>query len=467
MTKLSYKKTIAIIYTIVLFLDRLDLTIVNVTLPTVAKYLNVSIIATEWINLSFLLALALSIPISGWVSDRFGLKKIYILAMLIFGIGSTLCAFATTLNQLIFLRFAQGIGGGMLIPVGMTIIYRVYDKSEYASITSFTFIPSLIAPAIAPFFGGILLETFSWQFVFVFSGPICLLLAIYSIVYLKEESHKVKYPLDLMGFIISSIILINIFYNLSQLSKVGFSLSVILGLMALIPLFWLFIKIEKNHKYPLINLKFFKNNTFVRANMIQLCFQICHFGAIFMIGLFLQVGVGFSAMIAGLLMGMQAVGAMVISRYSVHLFNKYGASLPIAVGLIGIAIFTPMIMLINNSNMLIFGLILFFIRGIFSGLCGTPIQTISVINFNKKEISTINIIFNACRQVSISFGVVISSLLISLGMHIAKVPSTSYIPKDKVIEIFAYGFCAIPIIAIIGIYIVLGITKTRSVENIV
>ena len=222
MIRLSYKKTIAVIYTITLFLDRLDLTIVNVTLPTVAKYFNVSIIDTEWINLSFLLALALSIPISGWVSNRFGLKNIYILAMLIFGISSTLCAFASTLNQLIFLRFAQGIGGGILIPVGMTIIYRVYDKSEYASITSFTFIPSLIAPAIAPFFGGILLNTFSWQFVFVFSGPICLLLAIYSIIHLKEEAHEVKYPLDLMGFILSSIILINIFYSLSQLSKFGF-----------------------------------------------------------------------------------------------------------------------------------------------------------------------------------------------------------------------------------------------------
>ena len=110
MIRLSYKKTIAVIYTITLFLDRLDLTIVNVTLPTVAKYFNVSIIATEWINLSFLLALALSIPISGWISNRFGLKNIYILAMLIFGISSTLCAFASTINQLIFLRFAQGIG---------------------------------------------------------------------------------------------------------------------------------------------------------------------------------------------------------------------------------------------------------------------------------------------------------------------------------------------------------------------
>ena len=461
MIRLSYKKTIAVIYTITLFLDRLDLTIVNVTLPTVAKYFNVSIIATEWINLSFLLALALSIPISGWISNRFGLKNIYILAMLIFGISSTLCAFATTLNQLIFLRFAQGIGGGILIPVGMTIIYRVYDKSEYASITSFTFIPSLIAPAIAPFFGGILLKTFSWQFVFVFSGPICLLLAIYSIIHLKEESHEVKYPLDLMGFILSSIILINIFYSLSQLSKFGFSLSIIFRLMALIPLCWIFIKIEKNHKYPLINLKFFKNNNFVRANLIQLCFQICHFGAIFMIGLFLQVGIGFSAMIAGLLMGMQAVGAIVTSRYSVYLFNKHGASLPITIGLIGIAIFTPMIMLINNSNMPIFGLVLFFIRGTFSGLCGTPIQTMSVLNFNKKEISTINVIFNACRQVSISFGVAISSLSISLGMYIAKVPFTSYIPKRKVLEIFTYGFCAIPIIAIIGVWIASGITKTR------
>ena len=150
--RLSYKHVIAIIYTVALFLDRLDLTIVNITLPTVAKYFHVPITATDWISMSFLLALAISIPISDWLGGRFGLKKIYLISLVLFGLGSTLCALAPNLTSLIVLRFIQGIGGGLLFPVGMTMIYRIYDKSEYASITSFTFLPSLIAPAIAPFF---------------------------------------------------------------------------------------------------------------------------------------------------------------------------------------------------------------------------------------------------------------------------------------------------------------------------
>lgn len=142
--RLNYKQKIALIYTAVLFLDRLDLTIVNVALPTIAKHFNVSIVATDWINLAFLLSLAISIPVSGWLGEYYGFKKIFILSMVLFGFGSTLCAVAPNLNALIALRFLQGIGGGMLIPVGMTLIYRAYDKTEYASITSFTYIPSLI-----------------------------------------------------------------------------------------------------------------------------------------------------------------------------------------------------------------------------------------------------------------------------------------------------------------------------------
>ncbi len=402
MKKLSYKHFIAVVYTIVLFLDRLDLTIVNVTFPTVAKYFNVSIIATDWISLAFLLALALSIPISGWLSDTVGLKKLYVAAMFLFGAGSALCAFATSLNQLVILRFIQGIGGGMLMPVGMTLIYRVYDKSEYASITSFTFLPALIAPAIAPFFGGLLMKAFGWQTVFIFSGPICLLLAIYSFIYIKEEPHQIKYPLDVKGFVISSIILIDTFYGLSQLGKHGFTTEVIIEFIMLIPLVWTFIIIEKQNKFPLINLKFFRNETFVRANLIQLCFQACHFGAIFLVGIFLQVGIGFSAISAGLIMGMQAIGAMVTSRYSVRLFNEKGARFPIIIGLTGIAIISPMIMLINSTERLLLGLILFFIRGVFSGLCGTPIQTLSVIKFDKDDISSVNSIFKIASIPGIS-----------------------------------------------------------------
>ncbi len=216
----------------------------------------------------------------------------------------------------------------------------------------------------------------------------------------------------------------------------------------------------------MIDLNFFKNGLFVRANLIQLCFQACHFGAIFLVGLFLQAGVGFSATLAGLLMGMQAVGAMTTSRYSVRLFNRYGAKLSIIIGLTGIAIISPMIMLINKPDMLVFGIFLFLIRGVFSGLCGTPIQTMSVIGFEKKEIGSINSIFNACRQVSISLGVAISSLMIAFGLHLAGISGTSSIPSYKVFQVFSFGFLIIPVIAIIGIIITasMGLSPNKMGE---
>ena len=460
--RIHYKYLIAVIYAVVLFLDRLDLTVVNVALPTVARYFGVPIVATDWISLAFLLALAVSIPISTWLAERFGFKRIYIIAMLLFGAGSTFCIFAESLNQLILLRFIQGIGGGMLMPVGMTMIYRVYDKSEYASITSFTFLPALVAPMLAPFLGGVLLDVFSsWRFVFVFSGPICLVLAVVSMTCLREEPHQSRYPLDWKGFVLASATLVDVFYSLSSLAKYGFDGRVGMEFLAIIPLVCLFIWVETHQEHPLIDLSFFRNKLFVQANLVQLCFQFCHMGAIFLVGLFLQAGIGFAATMAGLMMGMQAISAMMVSRYSVRMFNRYGPRRPIIIGLLGVAILSPMLMLINSPDKWWLGLLLFFIRGIFSGLCGTPIQTISVIAFDKKEMGTINTIFNTCRQVSISLGVAASSVLIALGFHLAHISSAANIPVDKAFQVFAYGFWVLPIVALIGVGIMYRFKETQ------
>jgi predicted MFS family arabinose efflux permease len=151
-------------------------------------------------------------------------------------------------------------------------------------------------------------------------------------------------------------------------------------------------------------------------------------------------------------MGMQAVGAMATSRYSVKLFNTYGAKPPIVIGLLGIAVLSPCILIIQN-NMVLFALSLFFVRGIFSGLCGTPIQTLSIIGFSKDEIGSVNTIFNACRQVSISFGVAISSLFIAWGLRLAHLSGAALIPHAAALKVFSLGFFAIPLIAGIGIFI--------------
>ncbi len=460
--KLQYKHIVAIIYTVALFLDRLDLTIVNVILPALAEQLEVPITSINVISTSFLTALAISIPISSWIGDRIGLKTSYLIAITLFGFGISMCAFAGSLQTIIILRFIQGLGSGMLIPLGMTMLYRTYDKSEYASITSFTFLPSLIAPALAPFLGGILLDCFGWRVVFLFSGPICLMLFIMTLFLVKEDGYRSNKKFDFGGFILGSTMLSDIFYTLSLISTEGITNEVIFVIIIGVVCILLFILWETKQTHPLIDLSFFKNDNFAKANLLQLCFQICHFGAIFLVGMYLQVGIKMPASTAGLIMGMQAIGAMMVSRYSVRLFNRYGAKMPIAIGLAGVAILSPCILLLRAPDTIVFGSLLFLIRGIFSGLCGTPIQTLSVIDCAKEKIAQVTSVFNACRQVAISSGIACSSILLSVGFQGRELSSGILVDINQVMLVFAPGFIWISIVAFVGVLIIYSLKSGHN-----
>ncbi len=463
--RIEYRYLVAAIYCCILFLDRLDLTIINITLPTLAKHFGVPITETDWVTNSFLLALAISIPISSWIGNRFGLKKTFIIATIVYGLSSLLCAFSPNLVFMILVRFIQGLSGGIIIPVGMTMVYRVFDHSEYASITSFIFIPSLIAPAIGPALGGFIIYLLNWHWVFIFVAPICLITAICSILILREQKAEKISSLDWLGFFLSSSTLILLLYFLTAVSRNGFNIQNSLIILMSFVVMYLLFKHEKNTLHPLIDFNYFKNTLFLQINVIQLTFQICHFGAIFLIGMYLQVGVGMSALASGIVMGMQAFGAIFVSRYSVKLFHQYGPSMPIIIGFIGIAILSPGILLINHPNMIVLGAILLFLRGIFSGLCGTPIQASSIIGFSKNELSDINMLFNAGRQISISLGVALSSLLISYGFRVNHIisPSTATAIGSPV---FLYAFTAIPIILFIGIIVAAKIDNQKVLEII-
>ncbi len=448
--KIEYRYIVAAIYSCVLFLDRLDLTIVNIILPSLAEYFHVPITQTEWITNSFLIALAISIPISAWLGDRFGIKKVFILATILFALSSLLCAYAPNIYAMIAFRFFQGIGGGIIIPVGMTMVYRVFDHSEYASITSFIFLPTLIAPALGPALGGAIVHFVNWQWVFLFVVPICFIAVIMSFYVLKEQKIVNPNGLDWIGFILSSCALTLLLYSISSLGKYGVNFNNILIFFLSIVIIYTFLQYEKNIKNPLFDIKYFKNELFAQANLIQLAFQICHFGSIFLIGMYFQIGIGMTALMSGVIMGMQALGAMCTSRYSVRLFNLYGPQLPITIGFLGVAVCTICILLINSVDLALYGCILLFIRGIFSGLCGTPIQTISVIGFQKEDVSRVSALFNVGRQVSISLGVALSSLFIGYGfnLHNLHLNQTTYKVGSSP---FYYAFTLIFIIALIGL----------------
>lgn len=454
MRKLAYKHWIAIIYITVLFLDRLDISIVNITLPTLAKHFHVPITQTDWISTSFLLALAISIPVSAWLGDKFGLKRMFLLATAIFGFASLLCAFAPNLLLMSVFRFLQGIGGGIIIPVGMTMLYRNFEPFEYASITSLVFLPSLLAPAIAPAIGGFIVQYIGWQWVFIFSAPLCLVAILLALFILHEDKRQNVPPLDILGFILIAVSLSLLLYAISIAGKQGFT--------ALDNLYWLlalfgiigFILHEQRTAHPLFDLSFFKNKLFVQANLIQLAFQICHFGSFFLISMYLQVGVGISPWITGLIIGMQALGAMCTIRYSVTLFQQFGSKLAILLGLSGVAVLSLAILWIRTPEQILAACILLFMRGIFSGLCGTPIQAMSIIDFDKQYIGKINAIFNACRQIAISLGIASFSLLIAFGLK------NPYL-NTQTLTAFYPAFFFIPIVCMLGMIVAWGIDNEK------
>lgn len=455
MRKLEYRYTVAIIYAIVLFLDRLDLTIVNIALPAIANHFHILVTDTEWVNTAFLLAISLSIPISNWMGERYGCKRIFMYATTVFGITSLLCALSPNIDCLIVMRFLQGLASGLIVPVGMSMVFRAFNPTEYASISSYIFIPSLIAPAVAPMVGGLMIYYFNWRWVFLFATPICVIAVFYAQWLLKESPTKQNYPLDVLGFILSGSSLLLLFHILSVVGTQGITWTILLELSFALGFGYLFVRQERNTATPLLHLQLFRKKLFIQANLIQMFFQIGHFGAIFLIAIYLQMSVGDSAMLAGMTMGMQALGAICSSRFSVQLYNRYSAKLPICIGLTGIGLLTPCILFLNPTSSVGLGMAMLFVRGLFSGLCGAPMQAISIMGFSDAEMGQATAAFNIFRQLSISLGIALSALLLSIAIH--DYDLSILVDRDQ--SVFYAPFFLISGAVFLGVYVTLKLDK--------
>lgn len=187
--KLENHYKIAILYTLVLFLDRIDLTILNVAIPYLVNFFDVKPESTEWFNLSFLIGLCLSMCVSSWFGEKFGYKKIFLFGVLCFGIFSGCVSQAKNFYIFIFFRLLQGFAGGIMILVGNTILFSSCEKKDYAKMTNFVFLPTLLALALAPFLGGLILEKISYKWIFYINIPICLIVSILGFFFYKRHSN--------------------------------------------------------------------------------------------------------------------------------------------------------------------------------------------------------------------------------------------------------------------------------------
>lgn len=198
---IEYKWIVAVVFVLGLFIDIMDTTIVNVAIPTLASEFNVTGTGIEWLVLGYLLSLAVWIPASGWIGDRFGAKRTFLFALFIFTVASVLCGTANTLGQMIAFRIFQGVGGGMLTPVGTAMLFRAFPPQERARASTVLIVPTVIAPALGPIVGGLLIDNTSWRWIFYVNVPIGVVGLVFGALFLKESKESTAGKFDLPGFV--------------------------------------------------------------------------------------------------------------------------------------------------------------------------------------------------------------------------------------------------------------------------
>ncbi len=269
----------------------------------------------EWISLGYLLALAAVIPAAGWLGDRFGTKRIFVIALVIFVVTSLLCGLSQTLGQLIGFRVLQGIGGGLLTPVGGAMLYRAYSMEDRAKAAIGVLSVTVIAPAVGPVLGGLIVDQASWHWIFYINVPIGALALVLSTIWLRETIQPDPGGFDAAGFVLSSAAVALLLYTLSIGPEEGWSSPTTLafgaaGVISLIAM----IVVELRVDHPIIALRLLRDHLFRTINIASAMIYAGFFGLVFVLPLYMQSLRGFSALESGLAQAPQAVGVFLVAN---------------------------------------------------------------------------------------------------------------------------------------------------------
>jgi EmrB/QacA subfamily drug resistance transporter len=412
---MPYQYVVALAFVLALFMDILDVTIVNVSLFEISKDFGVSIGATTWIVLGYSLSLAIWIPISGWLGDRFGTRRVFIFALVMFILASGLCAEARTIEQLVGFRLLQGVGGGMLTPTGVTLLFRAFPPAERAKASAVLTIPTVLAPATGPVLGGFLTDSFGWRWIFRVNIPIGLIALAVAYFGLRKEDITTKRPFDARGFVLAAIGFPAIVYGLERGAEEGWGSVRILGALglAIISLsaltFW-----SLRTPTPMLDLGLLRERMFCTTNIVSFASTMAFLGVVFILPQFLQRVAGFTAFQSGLATFPQAFGVVAMSKLAGSLYPKVGPRRMLAVAYFGLSLATvPFLFLTVDTNPWVIRSIMF-IRGIFLAFTFIPLQAASYARITPEQTGRASSIFSTQRQLGAAMGVaILSTVLLS------------------------------------------------------
>jgi len=410
----SSKRLLPWLVAVAFFMESLDTTILNTAVPAIAQALKVAPLSMKAVLSSYTLSLAVFIPISGWMADRFGTRRVFASAIGLFTLGSFLCGISNNIHVLVACRVLQGCGGAMMVPVGRLTMVRTFAKSELIRAMSFVAIPGLIGPMLGPIAGGLIVGYFHWRAIFFVNLPIGLIGLCMVYLHLPDYREKSD-PLDVAGLTLFGAGIALLSYVLEVFGEHTLRLGEILGLLAIsILLLAGYGQHAARTAFPLLRLSLFRIRTF-RAAVSGSFFTRLGIGGIpFIMPLLYQVGLGFTPIQSGLLMMPQAIAAMSLKPAMPRILTRFGyravlvsntAILGLLIALFAtIGVGTPVWLIVAQT----------FCFGFFSSLQYTSMNTLVYADVTEVETSSASSIASTMQQMAISFGVATASLVTAL-----------------------------------------------------
>jgi EmrB/QacA subfamily drug resistance transporter len=410
----SPERAVAAAYVCAIFMTGIDMHIVNVALPTLSSDFDAPLSDVQWTVIAYLLTLAVVIPASGWIGDRIGTKRTFLFALALFTLASALCGAAQSLPQLVAARALQGVGGGLLTPIGTSMLYRAYGPERRAQVARTLILPILIGPGAAPIVGGVLTETLSWRWVFLINVPFGIAMVVFAWLFVPEHRPSPGGRLDLAGLLLSGVGLSAVLYAISEGSVVGWtSPEVITAAIGGVGLLWLFAHRSLRAKDPILRLRLLRDPLLRSTNIVFTLTTAVFLGSLYLTPIFLQQVMGQSPIESGTTTFVEVLGVAAGSQTLGRLYPRIGPRLLCVIGGLFLTAYLALFLLVDDSTSLWLVRALMFFGGV--GNAGTflAIQTSMFTNISSADTGHASAIYNTIRQSSIAINVAIVTTIVS------------------------------------------------------
>ena len=414
----SYKWWVLANIMISTFMVVLDSTIVNTALPKIMASFGISVDVAQWILTAYMLAFAVMLPTSGWLADRFGYKRTYAAGLAIFTLFSFLCGISWNEKSLIIMRIGQGLGGGLLQPIGMAIIMREFPLKERGMAMGFWSIAAAASVSLGPMIGGFIADNFDWHLIFTINVPVGIICFFATWVIQREYKTQQDHPFDFMGFISLAVFLGFLLYALAsgnaQWNTGGWTSDFMMMCFGIALIgFVVFMVTELNVKHPLVRLRLLGTYNFGLTNFVMFIFGIGMFGSVFLIPLYLQNILGYTALQSGMVLLPVGIIQAVTGPIAGYFSDKINPKIPIVtgIGLFSASFFlNTQLSIFSESAQIMFPM---YLRGVAMGMLFSPLSALALTEISRHEMAQASGLTNVIRQVGGSFGVAILQTILT------------------------------------------------------